>query len=401
MHTVAVIAGFALIGIILIDAFETIILPRRVTRRLRLTRLFILTTWELWIGIAKMIRRDDPLEGSDRRDRFFGVFGPLALLLLLAVWAVGLVMGYALLHWGFGDQLRIAGEQASFGEIIYMSGTTFFTLGLGDVAPVTSGARFLTVAETATGFSFLAVTIGYLPVIYNSFASREVNITLLDARAGSPPSAAELLRRFGPNEPDACETFLRDWERWAADVLETHLSYPVLAFFRSQHENQSWLAALTVILDACALVIVGIADEEQNYYPARQARITFAMARHAVGDMSQVLNVPPKYNGQDRLPPERLALLRQFLAKSHMPLRDGGAVDEQLAAVRRLYEPYVVAIGERLIFNLPPWLPEKGAVDDWQTTAWQQDPQDAIDALGPYPLKPRPSGRSSFPVLRD
>jgi hypothetical protein len=393
MNILAVILGLFLIGVILIDAFETIILPRRVTRRLRLTRYFILTTWQLWIAIAKLVRREDPIEGSDRRDRFFAVFGPLALLLLLAVWAMGLVLGYALLHWGFGDQLRINGEHASFGEILYMSGTTFFTLGLGDVAPVTGIAQFLTVAETATGFSFLAVTIGYLPVVYNGFASREVNITLLDARAGSPPSAGELLRRFGPNELTACDTFLREWEKWAADTLESHLSYPVLAFFRSQHEDQSWLSALTVVLDTCALLIVGIEDDKGNTVPTRQARITFAMARHAVGDMSQVLNIPPKHDGPNRLPPERLVELRQFLLKSHMPLRDGEAVDQQLALIRRLYEPYVFAIAERLVFDLPPWLPKKGAVDDWQTTAWQQDPMDAIDALGPYPLKPRPRSR--------
>ena len=393
MNILAIILGFFLIGVILIDAFETIILPRRVTRRLRLTRYFILSTWQLWIAIAKLVRREDPVEGSDRRDRFFAVFGPLALLLLLAVWAIGLVLGYALLQWGFGDQLRIDGEPTSFGETLYMSGTTFFTLGLGDVAPVTGVAQFLTVAETAPGFSFLAVTIGYLPVVYNGFASREVSVTLLDARAGSPPSAGEVLRRFGPDEPTAIENFLREWERWAADTLESHLSYPVLAFFRSQHENQSWLSALTTVLDTCALLIVGVEDDEGNTLRTRQARITFAMARHAVGDLSQVLNVPPKYDGPDRLPPERLAELRQFLLKSHMPLRDGQAVDQQLALIRGLYEPYVVAIGERLVFDLPPWLPKKGAIDDWQTTAWQQDPMDAIDALGPYPLKPRPRSR--------
>jgi hypothetical protein len=163
----------------------------------------------------------------------------------------------------------------------------------------------------------------------------------------------------------------------------------VLSFFRSQHENQSWLAALTVVLDTCALIIVGVGDEEEPTFRTRQARITFAMARHTVGDLSQVLNVPPRYERADRLPPERLAELRQFLLHSHLPLRDGEVADQQLAAIRALYEPYVIAIGGWLRFEVPPWIPKKDAVDDWQTTAWQHDPQDAIDALGPYPLKPR------------
>src|SRR2546429_8968240 len=158
---------------------------------------------------------------------------------------------------------------------MYHSGETFFPLGYGDITPVSPVARALAVLEAGMGFAFLGVVIGYLPTIYSAFSRREIEISLLDARVGSPPTAAELLTRFG-NCPQqtVLDEILRDWEHWAAQVLESHLSYPGLSFFRSQHNNQSWLGALTTILDASALVMAGVDgiwDEE--------GRLTFCMFR--------------------------------------------------------------------------------------------------------------------------
>ncbi len=149
--------------------------------------------------------------------------------------------------------LAAADGQHGFFTDLYMSGTTFFTLGLGDVVPRSDLARFLTVVEAGIGFAFLAVVIGYLPILYQAFSRREVEVSLLDARAGSPSSAVELLRRHAGVEgaDDLCQ-LLRGWEHWSAELLESHLSYPSLGYFRSQHEHQSWVAALTTILDACA-----------------------------------------------------------------------------------------------------------------------------------------------------
>src|SRR5262249_53222577 len=163
---------------------------------------------------------------------------------------------FALLHWAFGSRIQTANAHPGFGFVLYFSGTTFFTLGLGDITPLSTAARVLTVAEGGTGFGFLGIVIGYLPVIYQAFSRREVNISLLDARAGSPPSAAELLRRHSQgHQLESLQQLLHDWERWSAELLESHLSYPVLAYFRSQHNNQSWLSALTTMLDTSALVI--------------------------------------------------------------------------------------------------------------------------------------------------
>lgn len=360
MTTVAVgIAGALLVLVIMWDAFEALVLPRRVTRRLRPARLFYRSTWWMWRAVACRMR------SGGRRETYLSFYGPLSLLFLLGTWAISLIFGFAIMHWGLGSSLDVAHGSPSFLADLYMSGTTFFTLGLGDVTPNRTLARILTVVEAGTGFGFLAVVISYLPVVYQSFSRREVNISLLDARAGSPPTAAELLRGYAHNKMAELELFLRDWERWAAELLESHVSYPVLSYFRSQHDNQSWLAALTTVLDSSALVMAGI-----NGAPAWQAALTFAMARHAVADLAQVLGTPPRPPSPDRLPTPALQLLRKTLATYGLPLPDGETADQKLGQLRSMYEPYVEALAERLLMPLPAWSVDGGGAENWRTTAW-------------------------------
>ncbi len=373
MGVVAAAGGILLIVIVLADAFETIVLPRRVTRRVRLSRLIIRSAWSICRRLAQRLPSGVDKEGSSLRDRFLGIFGPLVLLGLLVLWGAGLVFGFALVQWGLAAPMSSPGGNAGFGTIFYMSGTTFFTLGFGDVVPLSARGRSLAVLESATGFAFLALVIGYLPVMYSAFSRREVNITLLDARAGSPPSATELLRRHGLYfDGVALDDLLRDWERWAGELLESHISYPVLSLFRSQHEHLSWLAALTMILDACALLMVGV-DTPAGHFSARQARLTFAIARHAITDLCQILLAPPRAPQPERLPPEDLLRLRANLETAGLRLHEGEEADHWLSELRRLYEPYVNALAERLLFTLPTWLPSTNP-DDWQTTAWDWEP---------------------------
>ncbi|HLZ13862.1 MAG TPA: potassium channel family protein [Candidatus Acidoferrum sp.] len=357
----AFVAGLAIFLIVVWDAFEAIILPRRVTRKFRLTRLFFKATWGAWRTVICFI------PARKTREALLGFYGPLSLLLLVAVWAVGLVFGFGLMQYGAGSAVNVTGGHPGFATDVYLSGTTFFTLGLGDVVPRTSLARALVVSEAGFGFGFLAAVIGYLPFIYGSFSKREVDISLLDSRAGTPPAAGELLRRHSyVNGQDALYTLLKDWEHWSAELMESHLSYPVLAYFRSQHDNQSWIASLTAILDTCALVMACVEGACE-----RQAELTFAIARHAVVDLSQVFGTPPRELPQDRLPPSDLRRIRDILAQHGLKLNDGEAADLRLAELRRMYEPYIHALASYLMQPLPPWIPQgKGKKDNWQTTAW-------------------------------
>src|SRR5216110_2826162 len=362
MMILSAIAGIFLILLILLDAFETVVLPRRIRRQFRLTTWFYRYTWRPWSKITSHIK------SPSRRENFLGYFGPLSLIFLLMLWAFGLILGFALLQHGIGEHVHLGSERITFWTVLYMSGETFFTLGLGDVAPTSSLARALTVLQSGLGFAFLGVVIGYLPTIYSSFSRREIEISLLDARAGSPPSAAELLTRFG-NCPQqtVLDEILRDWEHWAAQVLESHLSYPVLSFFRSQHNNQSWLGALTTILDASALVMAGVDGIRDE-----QARLTFAMARHAVVDLAQVMRAQYDAHTTDRLPAAELKRLRAALGEQDLRLKDGIEAEEKLGHLRSLYEPYAIALARRLFITLPPWIHPEKKKDNWQGGPWDR-----------------------------
>jgi len=363
----SLVMGCVIISVVLLDAFETVVLPRRVTRHFKLTAWFYRRTWIPWKWIAAKIRT------PSRQQNFLGYFGPLSLFLLLAFWAAGLIFGFALLQYGGGEHEQLGNEPITFGRLVYHSGETFFTLGYGDIVPTSGLARALSVLEAGTGFAFLGVVIGYLPVVYGSFSRREIQISMLDARAGSPPTATELLVRLaGKGEAPGIDQrvldeVLRDWERWAAELLESHLSYPVLSFFRSQHSNQSWLGALMVMLDASSLLMIGL----EGIY-AGQARLTFAMARHAAVDLAQVVNARYNPDHPERLSDDIFESLRQDLAAARLQLRNTDEARQKLDRLRSMYEPYIHATAANLMMTLPPWRHASKNRDNWQAGPWDR-----------------------------
>ena len=363
MSTMIVLSGLALIALVLHDGFEVILLPRRVSRAMRIARLFYITTWKIWRGAA---RRMGP---GKRRQALLSWFGPSSVILLFALWAVILIVAFGSIHWAIGSPMNTPGAQLpGLADYLYFSGVTFFTLGFGDIAPQLPVGRVLAVGEAGIGFGFLAVVISYLPVFYQAFSRREATISLLDARAGSPPSAGSLLLRLAPGRNfGALERFLQEWEQFAAEVLETHLSFPLLSFYRSQHDNQSWLGAMTTILDASALTISSLEGVDRY-----QAQLTFAMARHAVVDIAQVFHAKPVELDVDRLPPDRLAALLDDLERAGLELRARPVAGARLLELRAMYEPFVHALSIYFVFPLPPIRAEGRIVDNWQTSAWMR-----------------------------
>jgi hypothetical protein len=360
MKLLVAIAGLFILLATLWEAFETIILPRRVTRALRLVRMFYRSTWRFWATVNRLIR------SKKVRDAHLSYYGPLSLLGLFATWAFLLVLAFSMLHWAAGSAINAPGETPTFRTDFYLSGTTFFTLGLGDVTPRTTLAKAITVIEGGTGFGFLGLMISYLPTLYGAFSQRELNISLLDARAGSPPTAAELLRRhsqFADNE--VLTPYLRDWEIWAAQLMESHLSYPVLCYFRSQHDNQSWLAAFTAVLDVSALLIA-YGEGTAKW----QSQLTFAIARHAVVDLAEVLRVPASRPSQDRLPPRDVAQVRNLLVECRASSKCGESGDSKLHELREMYEPYLNGLSLRLLMPLPSWGVGHRFVENWKRSAW-------------------------------
>jgi hypothetical protein len=373
MRIFTLVAGIVCLFAVLFDAFQTIILPRRATGRYRLTRIFYIATWKPWKFFARRIRH------LRRRETAFSYYGPLSLIFLLMVWAAGMVLGFALIFYALGSPFNDAIQGPGFQSDLYVSGTTIFTLGLGDVTPRSAWAREVIILESGTGLGFLAVVMGYFPVLYSAFSRREVSISLLDARAGSPPTAAELLHRHSyDGGENALSLLLMEWERWSAELLESHISYPLLCYFRSQHTNQSWISALTAVLDTSALLIAGVRGHE-----ARQAQLTFAMARHAMVDLSQIFSLTPVNAAPDRLTRERYEKLYNLLCQSGVSVCRDSLSYERLRDMRALYEGYAFTLSRHLYMPLPPWISDQPHKDNWLTVARLRAQTEAANSSDP------------------
>jgi hypothetical protein len=355
LRVIAGVLGAGLVLLMLAEFFVTFLLPRRVKRDPRIARQLYSTLWRPWRSLAGRLSRTTA-------DTLLGLFGPLGLLMLLGLWTLGLIAGFAGIHWA--NDTHFGGGHHGLGDDLYFSGGAFFSASTG-LSPRGGAAHVLNIAEAGTGFAVLFIVIGYLPSLYQAFSRREVAVSRLDPRAGSPPTAATFLlhsAREGGWEP--LDAHLREWEPWAAELMETHLSYPLLGFFRSQHVNQSWLTALTTVMDTCAISL--------TQAPARThggAELTFALGRHALADLTYTFHALPRAPLEDRLPDEDLARLRSLLADAGMELADDEASRQRLRDRRAMYEPYANAISEALALPLPSWLPEDEATPNWKLGA--------------------------------
>jgi hypothetical protein len=354
--------GWILVLAALSDAFVTIVIPKTVERRFSFSGAFYNTAWNVWHFLAAHLR-----DGKFRLG-LLSAFAPISLLFLFATWAGIIILGFALVHIGQNS----LGATRGIGDTLYFSGETFFTLGYGDMTANHGMGRFVSVLEAGTGFAFLAIVIGYIPVLYNHFSEREHQIVLLDAHAGSEPSSGELLKRHC--QGDAMEdliVILKEWELWSAKQLEAFLSYPPLAFYRSQHDHQSWLNALTAILDTCSLIEIGFVGDFPWQSRLRfQAQATFAMGRHVIVDLAYIAGAAPEFRCPSRLPDTTLFELSAMLEQAGIPLRQERL--QILESRRAMYEPYCISLARDLFLTLPSWMAMPGAMDNWQFSAWEK-----------------------------
>jgi hypothetical protein len=357
LTTLTTLLALAIIFLVLQDAFEAMLLPRRVERRVRFLALYFRVIWAGWKRLALLLA---PTRG---RESLLSHFGALSMLGLFSSWAGGLILGFGLLEWSLQPSQGTPGGGSPLLEQLYLSGVTFFTLGYGDVVPHSAAAKLVAVLESGTGLGFIAVVIGYLPVLYQLFSRREAHVIQLDARAGSPPSAVAMLCRHA--EADGMpnlDLLLREWEIWGAELLESHLSYPMLVYYRSQHDNQSWLAAVTAIMDCCALILVGVQD-----LPPLQARMTFSIARQVVVELAAAFRIrPSRYAGADRLTDAAYAQMEAAFAEAGLNWTAGDDAKAALHALRGTYEPLLDGLSKHLLLVLPEWMPQAGAADHWE-----------------------------------
>jgi hypothetical protein len=345
MHVLVGIVGGALILAMLAEFFVAFMLPRRVRRDPRIARGIYAALWRPWRMAASRL-------SPAAEDTMLGFFGPLALLVELVVWVVGIMFGFALLQWAFGSQLGAGAHH--FGDDLYFSSGEFLSAAVSS-APVGGAAKALSLAEAAAGVFVLFIVIGYLPSIYFAFSRREVAVSQLASRAGTPPTAVHMLRRIAERDRwDQLRSYLGEAEGWVAEMMETHLSYPLLAYYRSQHVNQNWLAALTTIVDTSAAIIAALPDGD----PAI-AEQTYAIGRHALSDLAHTFKVPPA--DADRLTDNAFGEVWEAL-ESH-PLREATADREtmrrRLDHLRAAYEANAVGLSVALALPLPGWAPSE------------------------------------------
>jgi hypothetical protein len=340
MRVLAGIGGIVLIALMLSEFFVAYMLPRRVRRDPRIARGLNRALWRPWRAVA---RRLSPASA----DTMLGFFGPLALLFQLLTWTVGLIFGFALLEW--------AAVGGSFGHGLLFSSGLFLN------AEAISGSTLVHVialVEAAIAIGVLFIVIGYLPAFYSSFSRREVAVSQLATRAGSPPAAGViLLRAAGRERWRELEQDLHAWEEWAADLMETHLSYPTLGFYRSQHLGQNWLAALTAMVDVAAFVTAVEADGQ-----VEPAELTFAIGQHALADLAHQYHIKP--GEANRLSESDFDELYGEIARALSRPVGREEAYQRLSELRRAYEPKAQGLSEWLALDLPPWLPADVERDD-------------------------------------
>jgi hypothetical protein len=303
-------------------------------------------------------------------------------MLLLVIWASLAVVAFAFIYHGLGSRFQEDGLPVSFGTLIYMSGTTFLTLGLGDVTSPDLLGRMFMVFESATGFVFLGLIITYMPLLDQAYASREVGGLLLQSRAGKPPSAVRLLRRYtGADRSQILRDNLREGEQWMAAILQSHLSHPVLCFYRAQHYGQSWLVSLTTIMDTSALLVVG-----GEGLVREQARLTYRMGLLLLTDLASALKLKVPTQVDSRLTESDLPALRAALSSGGIALRLGPTEGTELLRLNHRYDVYLHAMSRWLMITLPPWIPpaEDNSAEQGleHTQAWNPIEPETTEAAG-------------------
>jgi hypothetical protein len=266
-------AGTVIVAATLYDFFESQVLPRPAVGRLRPGLGAIHGMWRAWLRLGGRFRR------VQTREAFLATFGPASVLILLALRGAMLIFGYGLILHGLRDQLHP--PSADLGTALYFSGESLLTLGFGDFLATGPIARLLVLLEAATGLGLFAVAISLLFSLFSSFQRRETAVISLDALAGAPPSGVQLLEASaGDGMTRQLEKVFDEWRVWTADVLESHLAYPVLTYFRSSHDNEAWLNSFGAVMDAAVLVLTAIEGG-----PAAPAKLMVKVGGHFVADL--------------------------------------------------------------------------------------------------------------------
>ena len=346
VETAAIVAGIFILVVTLYDLFQTVVLPRPAIRRFGLARNVVRPLWLVWRWIALRSTRVDRSEGR------LAAFAPIALIVLFLIWALALMLGYALILYGLRSEFRP--ELADFPESFYVSASTLVPLAYGDFIPEVGFARALIVIESATGVAFAALAITLLFELYGSFRTREEAVVALDALAGAPASAVQLLETAGGPTMDGKlrETF-DEWTKWAAMVLESHLAYPLLIYFRSSHDNEAWINSFGAVMDAATLILSSV-DHDPS---AGNAKLMFTVGNHLAEDIAWVFRF--KIENEPIIEREEYAAAIARLKAAGYRAEDGDLHWQKFAKLRSSYATVLNRIASILAAPPAPWVGDR------------------------------------------
>ena len=324
MDVVIALLGLIAVVATLVDIFQTVILPRPISgSRVGLSRILVQVTWRIWRWYCLRL-------APSPRERRLALYAPSVLIIMLAVWILGLMVGYGLIVFAVGADTHPA--LPDVWTAIYFAATSLLTIGFGDVVATSWLGRAVAVVAGATGLVVVALTITFVFSLYAFFQRRELLVTTLDERAGgAPPSGVSLLETHGAlgMTGDLARIFA-DWEVWSAEVLDSHLAYPLLGFFRSSHDNESWVSALGAMLDAATLCETVVDDVSPG-----QAAMLRRAGSHLVEDVTAYFRMPHEHGtGVER---EEFDAARERLRAAGYRLRDAERAWRDFSELRARY----------------------------------------------------------------
>ena len=244
------VIGGLVILLVMADVFTTILVPGPVGGRLRVILAVRSASLPLWRLAAR--RRHD---GDTRPNNGFA---PATLALTFGAWMLLLLGGFGLLFHAAGALFKP--HIVSFSDAAWVAGSSLLTLGVSEF-DAQGLARWLILASALSGFSALTASVTFMLQIQSALHQREPAVMTLVGVAGVPPSGVRILQSFAAlNDRGELGRFFHEWRNWAASTLHTHLSYPVLSYYRSIDARNDWIAALEAVLDAATLIMIASDD---------------------------------------------------------------------------------------------------------------------------------------------
>jgi Ion channel. len=339
--------GIVILAVAFYDVFQSVVLPRPSVGKLRLAPWILRPLWATWRWLGT---RDPRI---DRRENFLGTFGPIGLLALLGFWALSSILGYALIIDSIPGEIQP--PPTDFWTSLYFSASTLLPLSYGEIVPIGPVARVVIVAESATGVALIALVISLLFSLYGSFQRREELVVTLDALAGAPPAGLQILETVASHRmPDELRATFDDWRRWSAAVLESHLAYPILVYFRSSHDNEAWLNSFGAVMDAATLVLSTLVSEDAT---EGHARLMFKIGNHLVEDLAWYFRI--KNAGVPIVERQEFEDARERLVTAGYQCRESDVAWSEFAALRSMYASPLNQLARRLAILPAKWIGDR------------------------------------------